>query len=129
MTGKNAVIVGRSNIVGKPLAALMLERNASVSILHSRSRNLADLTKQADILVCAVGKAEMIKADMVKEGAVVIDVGINRVDGYLVGDVDFAPVKEKASWITPVPGGVGPLTVEFLMEEVIKLTRRQHGLD
>ena len=107
----------------------MLERNASVSILHSRSRNLADLTKQADILVCAVGKAEMIKADMVKKGAVVIDVGINRVDGYLVGDVDFAPVKEKASWITPVPGGVGPLTVEFLMEEVIKLTRRQHGLD
>ncbi|GHN20015.1 bifunctional 5,10-methylene-tetrahydrofolate dehydrogenase / 5,10-methylene-tetrahydrofolate cyclohydrolase [Lactobacillus delbrueckii] len=129
LTGKNAVIVGRSNIVGKPLAALMLERNASVSILHSRSRNLADLTKQADILVCAVGKAEMIKADMVKEGAVVIDVGINRVDGHLVGDVDFAPVKEKASWITPVPGGVGPLTVEFLMEEVIKLTRRQHGLD
>ena len=129
MTGKNAVIVGRSNIVGKPLAALMLERNASVSILHSRSRNLADLTKRADILVCAVGKAEMIKADMVKEGAVVIDVGINRVDGNLVGDVDFAPVKEKASWITPVPGGVGPLTVEFLMEEVIKLTRRQHGLD
>ena len=129
LTGKNAVIVGRSNIVGKPLAALMLERNASVSILHSRSRNLADLTRQADILVCAVGKAEMIKADMVKEGAVVIDVGINRVDGYLVGDVDFAPVKEKASWITPVPGGVGPLTVEFLMEEVIKLTRRQHGLD
>ena len=129
LTGKNAVIVGRSNIVGKPLAALMLERNASVSILHSRSRNLADLTKRADILVCAVGKAEMIKADMVKEGAVVIDVGINRVDGRLVGDVDFAPVKEKASWITPVPGGVGPLTVEFLMEEVIKLTRRQHGLD
>lgn len=129
LNGKNAVIVGRSNIVGKPLAALMLERNASVSILHSHTRDLGELTRRADILVSAVGKPRMIKAEMVKEGAVVIDVGINRVDGQLMGDVDFDQVKDKASWITPVPGGVGPLTVEFLMEEVIKLTRRQHGLD
>ena len=129
LNGKNAVIVGRSNIVGKPLAALMLERNASVSILHSHTRDLGELTRRADILVSAVGKPHMIKAEMVKEGAVVIDVGINRVDGQLMGDVDFDQVKDKASWITPVPGGVGPLTVEFLMEEVIKLTRRQHGLD
>lgn len=129
LNGKNAVIVGRSNIVGKPLAALMLERNASVSILHSHTRDLGELTRRADILVSAVGKPHMIKAEMVKEGAVVIDVGINRVDGQLMGDVDFDRVKDKASWITPVPGGVGPLTVEFLMEEVIKLTRRQHGLD
>lgn len=129
LNGKNAVIVGRSNIVGKPLAALMLERNASVSILHSHTRDLGELTRRADILVSAVGKPHMIKAEMVQEGAVVIDVGINRVDGQLMGDVDFDQVKDKASWITPVPGGVGPLTVEFLMEEVIKLTRRQHGLD
>ena len=129
LNGKNAVIVGRSNIVGKPLAAVMLERNASVSILHSHTRDLGELTRRADILVSAVGKPHMIKAEMVKEGAVVIDVGINRVDGQLMGDVDFDQVKDKASWITPVPGGVGPLTVEFLMEEVIKLTRRQHGLD
>ena len=129
LNGKNAVIVGRSNIVGKPLAALMLERNASVSILHSHTRDLGELTRRADILVSAVGKPHMIKAEMVKEGAVVIDVGINRVDGQLMGYVDFDQVKDKASWITPVPGGVGPLTVEFLMEEVIKLTRRQHGLD
>lgn len=129
LNGKNAVIVGRSNIVGKPLVALMLERNASVSILHSHTRDLGELTRRADILVSAVGKPHMIKAEMVKEGAVVIDVGINRVDGQLMGDVDFDQVKDKASWITPVPGGVGPLTVEFLMEEVIKLTRRQHGLD
>ena len=129
LNGTTAVIVGRSNIVGKPLAALMLERNASVSILHSHTRDLGELTRRADILVSAVGKPHMIKAEMVKEGAVVIDVGINRVDGQLMGDVDFDQVKDKASWITPVPGGVGPLTVEFLMEEVIKLTRRQHGLD
>ena len=129
LNGKNAVIVGRSNIVGKPLAALMLERNASVSILHSHSRNLGDLTRRADILVSAVGKAGMITKDMVKPGAVVVDVGINRVNGKLAGDVDFDQVKDVASYITPVPGGVGPLTVEFLMEEVIKLTRRHHGLD
>lgn len=126
-TGKNAVIVGRSNIVGKPLAALMLEKNASVSILHSHTKNLGEMTKRADILVSAVGSPKLITADMVKEGAVVIDVGINRVNGKLVGDVDFDNVQEKASWITPVPGGVGPLTVEFLMEDVIKLTKRQNG--
>lgn len=127
-TGKNAVIVGRSNIVGKPLAALMLEKNASVSILHSHTKNLGEMTKRADILVSAVGSPKLITADMVKEGAVVVDVGINRVDGKLVGDVDFDNVQGKASWITPVPGGVGPLTVEFLMEDVIKLTKRQNGL-
>lgn len=124
--GKNAVIVGRSNIVGKPTAALLLEKNASVTILHSHSQNLAEFTRKADILVVAVGKANLITADMIKPGAIVIDVGMNRVDGHLMGDVDFEKVKEKASFITPVPGGVGPLTVESLMEQVVALTRRQN---
>lgn len=127
MEGKNVVIIGRSNIVGKPLAALMLEQNATVTIAHSRTKNLAQITKKADILVSATGQAFLVKADMVKEGAVVIDVGMNHVDGKLVGDVDFDNVKEKASYITPVPGGVGPLTVQFLMEAVVKLTRRKNG--
>lgn len=124
LTGLNAVIVGRSNIVGKPLAALLLERNASVSILHSRTKNLAEHTKNADIVVAAVGHPKLITADMVKEGAIVIDVGINRVDKHLIGDVDFDEVSKKAAWITPVPGGVGPLTVESLMEQVVKLAMR-----
>lgn len=125
--GKKAVIIGRSNIVGKPLAALLLERNATVTLAHSHTKNLVELTKQADILVAAVGKAKLVTEDMVKEGAVVIDVGINRIDGHLVGDVDFENVKKKASYITPVPGGVGPLTVESLMQQVVALTRRQNG--
>ena len=127
MDGKRAVIIGRSNIVGKPLAALMLEQNATVTIAHSRTKNLGEITKKADVLVSATGQAFLVKADMVKDGAVVVDVGMNHVDGKLVGDVDFDNVKEKASYITPVPGGVGPLTVQFLMEAVVKLTRRQNG--
>ncbi|MCT0164350.1 bifunctional methylenetetrahydrofolate dehydrogenase/methenyltetrahydrofolate cyclohydrolase [Lactobacillus helveticus] len=126
LEGKNLVIIGRSNIVGKPLAALMLEQNATVTIAHSRTKNLGEITKKADVLVSATGQAFLVKADMVKDGAVVVDVGMNHVDGKLVGDVDFDNVKERASYITPVPGGVGPLTVQFLMEAVVKLTRRQN---
>ena len=126
LEGKNVVIIGRSNIVGKPLAALMLEQNATVTIAHSRTKNLGEITKKADVLVSATGQAFLVKADMVKDGAVVVDVGMNHVDGKLVGDVDFDKVKEKTSYITPVPGGVGPLTVQFLMEAVVKLTRRQN---
>ena len=126
LEGKNVVIIGRSNIVGKPLAALMLEQNATVTIAHSRTKNLSEITKKADVLVSATGQAFLVKADMVKDGAVVVDVGMNHVDGKLVGDVDFDKVKEKTSYITPVPGGVGPLTVQFLMEAVVKLTRRQN---
>ena len=126
LEGKNVVIIGRSNIVGKPLAALMLEQNATVTIAHSRTKNLGEITKKADVLVSATGQAFLVKADMVKDGAVVVDVGMNHVDGKLVGDVDFDKVKEKVSYITPVPGGVGPLTVQFLMEAVVKLTRRQN---
>lgn len=127
LNGKNVVIIGRSNIVGKPLAALMLEKNATITIAHSKTQNLASLTKRADVIVSATGEPCLIKADMVKDGAIVVDVGINRVNGKLVGDVDFDAVKEKASYITPVPGGVGPLTVQFLMEAVVNLTRRQNG--
>lgn len=126
LEGKNAVIIGRSNIVGKPLAALMLEKNATVSILHLATKNLSEYTKMADILVSAAGQANLVTGDMVKDGAIVIDVGINHVNGHLVGDVAFNEVEPKASMITPVPGGVGPLTVEFLMEQVIKLTRRAY---
>lgn len=127
LDGKNVVVVGRSNIVGKPLAALMLEQNATVTICHLHTQNLGEITKKADIVVSATGQAFLITADMVKDGAVVVDVGMNHVNGKLVGDVDFDNVKEKASYITPVPGGVGPLTVQFLMEAVVKLTRRQNG--
>ncbi|RVU71658.1 MULTISPECIES: tetrahydrofolate dehydrogenase/cyclohydrolase catalytic domain-containing protein [Lactobacillus] len=127
LAGKDAVIVGRSNIVGKPLAALMQERNATVSLLHTKTQNPEYYLKNADIVVSAAGQANLITADKIKEGAVVVDVGINHVNGKLVGDVAFDEVKEKASWITPVPGGVGPLTVESLMEQVVKLTRRANG--
>ena len=127
LDGKNVVVVGRSNIVGKPLAALMLEQNATVTVCHLYTKNLAEITRQADIVVSATGQAFLVTADMVKDGAVVVDVGMNHVNGKLVGDVDFDNVKEKASYITPVPGGVGPLTVQFLMEAVVKLTRRQNG--
>ena len=115
--GKRAVVVGRSNIVGKPVAKLLLDRNATVTIAHSRSRNLAEITREADILVAAVGRPGMITGDMVKPGATVIDVGINRTaDGKLTGDVDFASAAEVAGWITPVPGGVGPMTIAMLLE-------------
>lgn len=128
VAGKNVAIIGRSNIVGKPLAALMLEKDASVSVLHSKTKSLSTYTRMADIIIAAAGQANLLTSEMVKEGAVVIDVGINRVEGHLVGDVDFKQVLSKASWITPVPGGVGPLTVELLMEQVVKLTRRAHGI-
>ena len=120
-TGKHVVIVGRSDIVGKPMAAIALENNATVTICHSKTKNLAEMTRQADILIVAVGKAGLITADMVKPGAVVVDVGINRnEEGKLVGDVDFDSVAEVAGWITPVPGGVGPMTVAMLMNNVAR---------
>ena len=129
LEGKNAVVIGRSNIVGKPMSHCLLNKNATVTICHSRTKNLAEITKRADILVAAIGKAEFVKADMVKEGAVVIDVGINRTEeGKLKGDVDFENVSKKASYITPVPGGVGPMTIAMLMNNVIKATKRQNGM-
>ncbi len=126
LEGAHAVVVGRSNIVGKPVSQMLLNKNCTVTICHSRTKNLAEITKQADILVAAVGRAQMIKADMVKEGAVVIDVGVNRVDGKLVGDVDFETIKEKASFITPVPGGVGPMTITTLLTNTLKAARLQN---
>ncbi|ADE57662.1 MAG: bifunctional methylenetetrahydrofolate dehydrogenase/methenyltetrahydrofolate cyclohydrolase FolD [Aminobacterium colombiense] len=118
--GKHAVVVGRSNIVGKPIAHLLLDRNATVTICHSRTKDLAAIVRQADIVVAAVGRPRMITASMVKEGAVVIDVGINRLEDGLVGDVDFEGVAEVASWITPVPGGVGPLTIAMLLQNALE---------
>ncbi len=126
LEGKNCVIVGRSNIVGKPMAALLLERNATVTVCHSRTKDLASFTKNADVIVAAVGRANFITADMVKEGAVVIDVGINRLEtGKLCGDVDFENVKEKASFITPVPGGCGPMTIAVLMKNTLVAYKNQ----
>lgn len=118
--GKHAVVLGRSNIVGKPVALLLLHRNATVTLCHSRTRDLPRVTRTADILIAAVGRPNMVTGDMVKEGAVVIDVGINRVDGKLVGDVAFDEVEPKASLITPVPGGVGPMTIAMLMHNTLK---------
>lgn len=120
ITGKNAVVVGRSNNVGKPMALLLLNEGATVTICHSKTRNLAEITKNADILVSAVGKAHMITADMVKEGVVVIDIGISRIDGKQVGDIDFENVVEKAFAITPNPGGTGPMTRAMLMYNTVK---------
>lgn len=119
--GKHCVVVGRSNIVGKPQALLMLEKNATVTICHSKTENLAEEVKRADIVVAAVGRPNFITGDMIKEGAVVVDVGINRLpDGTLCGDVDFAAAEKKASYITPVPGGVGPMTITMLMENTLR---------
>ncbi len=118
--GKDAVIIGRSNIVGKPMALSLLNKNATVTICHSRTVNLKEITKRADILVSAIGKKHFVTEDMVKPGAVVIDVGINRTEEGIFGDVDFENVKNKASYITPVPGGVGPMTVAMLMTNVVK---------
>ena len=118
--GKNAVILGRSNIVGKPVSFLLLERNATVTICHSRTKDLSSITRSADILIAAIGKPNFVSLDMVKNNAVVIDVGINRLDGKLVGDVDFASVSKQASLITPVPGGVGPMTIAMLMENTLQ---------
>ena len=124
IAGKEAVIVGRSNIVGKPMAMLLLNENATVTICHSQTKNLKEHTLRADILVAAIGKPKFITADMVKNGAVVVDVGINRVDGKLCGDVDFHAVKEKASYITPVPGGVGKMTIAMLMDNTISVAEK-----
>ena len=127
LNGKNAVVVGRSNIVGKPMALLLLQKNCTVTIAHSRTRNLADVTRSADILVVAVGRAGMITGDMIKPGAIVMDVGINRVDGKVVGDVDFESAKEVASYITPVPGGVGAMTIAMLMEIAVEAAENHAG--
>jgi methylenetetrahydrofolate dehydrogenase (NADP+) / methenyltetrahydrofolate cyclohydrolase len=124
LKGKHAVIVGRSNIVGKPLAALLLKEDATVTICHSKTEQLESITKQADILIAAAGRPHLITAEMVKEGAVVIDVGINRVDGKLVGDVAFEEVKKVAGMITPVPGGVGPMTITMLLHNTIEAAKR-----
>ena len=121
VTGKECVVVGRSNIVGKPQAMLLLHKNGTVTVCHSRTKNLSEVTRRADILVVAIGRGEFITGDMIKEGAVVIDVGMNRnKDGKLVGDVHFESAKEKASYITPVPGGVGVMTRAMLMKNAIK---------
>lgn len=128
ITGKNVVIVGRSNLVGKPLAMLFLQENATVTIAHSKTVNLKEITKKADILVSAVGKAKLITADMVKRDAVVIDVGTNRFDGKLCGDVDYLNVAEVAGYISPVPGGVGPMTIASLLENVVKCYKKQNNL-
>lgn len=126
LSGKHVVILGRSNIVGKPLIQCCLQKNATVTTCHSRTKNLSDMTRQADIIISAIGQPEFLKADMVKNGVIIIDVGINRNDkGKLVGDVDFENVQKKASYITPVPGGVGPMTIAMLMSNVIKATEEQ----
>lgn len=127
--GKHCVVVGRSNIVGKPMAMLLLHRNGTVTICHSRTRNLAEICQEADILVAAVGKANFITADMIKPGAAVIDVGMNRDEnGKLCGDVDYAEAEKVAGWITPVPGGVGPMTIAMLMKNAVNGAKIQNGL-
>ncbi len=125
---KTCVVIGRSNIVGKPMGMLLLHENGTVTICHSRTKNLKEICKTADILVAAVGRANFVTADMVKEGAVVIDVGMNRENGRLCGDVDYENVKDKASAITPVPGGVGPMTIAMLMQNTLTSAKKQNGL-
>jgi methylenetetrahydrofolate dehydrogenase (NADP+)/methenyltetrahydrofolate cyclohydrolase len=125
MAGKHAVVIGRSNIVGKPMAMLLLRENATVTVCHSKTANMAEITKQADILIVAVGRARMVKRNYVKPGAVVIDVGMNRLeDGKLVGDVDFDDVAEVAGYITPVPGCVGPMTITMLLRNTLEAAKR-----
>ena len=126
--GKKAVILGRSNIVGKPSAIMLLQRNATVTICHSKTKNLEEVTSQADILLAAIGVPEFVKKDMVKEGAIVVDVGINRIDKKLVGDVDFNTVSQKASLITPVPGGIGPMTIAMLMKNALIAFKTQRKI-
>ena len=132
LTGKHAVVVGRSNIVGKPMALLLLQQNCTVTVVHSRTQGIEGICRQADILVAAVGRPQMVKADWIKEGAVVIDVGINRIEqegkSKLVGDVDFAGVESKVQAITPVPGGVGPMTIACLMYNTVAAAKAQNGL-
>lgn len=129
VTGKKAVVIGRSNIVGKPMAMLLLHENATVEITHSKTLDLKSITKEADILVAAIGRAKFVTANMVKNGAIVIDVGMNRDEnGKLCGDVDFENVKDKCSFITPVPGGVGPMTISMLMRNTLTAAKLQNGL-
>lgn len=128
LSGKHAVIIGRSNIVGKPIALMLLKENCTVTVCHSKTVDLKSITKQADILVVAMGKAKFVTPDMVKDGAIVIDVGINRTDTGLCGDVDFEKVKEKASYITPVPGGVGPMTIAMLMYNAYTCALRRENV-
>ena len=129
IAGKTCVVIGRSNIVGKPMSMLLLHKNGTAPICHSRTQNLKEVCKNADILVAAVGRANFVTADMVKDGAVVIDVGINRVDGKLIGDVNFNEVCEKASYITPVPGGVGPMTIAMLMQNTLTAAKKQNKVN
>ena len=130
LAGKRVVIIGRSNVVGKPLAMMLLQKNATVTICHSRTANLADFTRQADVLIAAAGRANMLTADMVRPGAVVIDVGINALpEGGIVGDVDFASVREVASALTPTPGGVGPLTNVMLLKQCVQAAWRELGTE
>ena len=127
--GKRAVVLGRSNIVGKPLALMLLQRNATVTICHSKTKDLAAVCREAELLLVAIGKAKFVTADMVREGAVVIDVGTNRwTDGKLCGDVDFEAVSQKAGWISPVPGGVGPMTIAMLLENTVESAKRMAGM-
>lgn len=126
--GKNAVVIGRSNIVGKPASMLLLSKNATVTICHSKTQNLSDITKNADILVVAVGRPQFVNGNMIKPGAIVIDVGTNRVDGKLVGDVEFESASSVAEWITPVPGGVGPMTITMLMHNTVQAYKRANGV-
>lgn len=130
IAGKNCVVIGRSNIVGKPMAALLLKNNATVTICHSKTEDLASYTRRADVVIVATGRRHTLTADMVKEGAVVVDVGMNRNEqGKLCGDVDYEEVKEKASFITPVPGGVGPMTITELLENTIQAAQRHHRVE
>ena len=129
IVGKGCVVLGRSNIVGKPMAMLLLHHNGTVTLCHSRTRNLPEITRRADILVAAIGKAKFVTADMVKPGAVVIDVGMDRDEnGKLCGDVDYQAVEPVASYITPVPGGVGPMTIAMLMKNAVSAAKLQNGL-
>ena len=127
--GKRAVVVGRSNIVGKPLALMLLQRNATVTICHSKTRDLPAVCREAEVLLVAIGKAKFVTADMVREGAVVIDVGTNKTsEGKLCGDVDFDAVSQKAGWISPVPGGVGPMTIAMLLENTVESAKKAAGI-
>ena len=126
--GKRAVVIGRSNIVGKPVALLLMHANATVTVCHSRTKDLPAVCREADIVIAAIGRAQFVTRDMIKDGAIVIDVGINRLDdGRLVGDVDFEAAKEKAGWITPVPGGVGPMTIAMLLRNTLESAQRASG--
>jgi len=127
--GKRAVVLGRSNIVGKPLALMLLQRHATVTICHSKTKDLPGVCREAELLLVAIGKARFVTADMVRDGAVVIDVGTNRLpDGKVVGDVDFEPVSQKAAWISPVPGGVGPMTIAMLLDNTVESAKRMAGM-